>query len=183
MTIRNATGIAAQEVVSQRSLHALQAKWYVVQTKPHQEFRAMEQLQRQHYDCYLPTLQVTKLCRGKPITIVEPLFPRYLFIHLDALKTNWGPIRSTRGVRSMVIFGERFATLPDNYVSALQKMEKISATSPFASGEQRAMIGPFSALHGLYQLPDGQARAFALIELIRQPQILSFAHHALRMGH
>lgn len=178
MTIRIAAGSAAQGVVSSSGVRGFQASWYVVQTKPHQEFRALEQLQNQDYDCYLPTLQITKPRRGKLMPVIVPLFSRYLFIRLDAVNADWGPIRSTRGVSSMVAFGERFATLPDKYVSALQDMAQRSSSHSFASGEQGAMkAGAFSVLHELYQLPDGQSRAFALIELMRQPRITDvFAH-------
>jgi transcriptional antiterminator RfaH len=165
-------------------LCAHQSKWYVVQTKLRQEFRALEHLQNQDYECYLPTLQVTKLRGGKPTPAIEPLFSRYLFIRLDSGSTNWGPIRSTRGVSNLVAFGGRFATLPDNYVSALQSMPQPPSKKLFATGDQVTIAaGPFAGLQGLYELPDGESRAFVLIELMRQPQKISFALDVLHKSH
>ena len=56
--------------------------WYLVHTKPRQEKCALDNLQRQGYQCYLPTRPSEKL-RQRLLTLAdEPLFPRYLFIQL-----------------------------------------------------------------------------------------------------
>ena len=56
--------------------------WYLVHTKPRQEGIALDNLMRQDYECYMPTLPVEKI-RKSALTLVEqPLFPRYLFIRL-----------------------------------------------------------------------------------------------------
>lgn len=54
--------------------------WYLVHTKPRQEKCALENLHRQGYQCYLPTLPSEKLRQGLLTVADEPLFPRYLFI-------------------------------------------------------------------------------------------------------
>ena len=38
--------------------------WYLVHTKPRQEGLALENLERQGYECYLPTLPSEKLRQG-----------------------------------------------------------------------------------------------------------------------
>ena len=43
--------------------------------------------------------------------VVEPVFPRYLFVRLDFGVTNLAPIRSTLGVSDLVRFGEQRALL------------------------------------------------------------------------
>ena len=160
---------------------ACPANWYVVQTKPRQEFRALEHLRNQDYDCFLPTLSVKKISRGKLTAVTEPLFSRYLFIRLSATDSNWAPIRSTRGVSSLVSFGGRLAMLPESCVTALQNAPELPPPNLFDPGTQVTIAaGPFAGLEGVYQLPDGEARAIVLIELIRQPQQLSFAVENLR---
>ncbi len=75
--------------------------WYLVHTKPRQEKCALENLQRQGFQCYLPTLPAEKLRQGVLTVADEPLFPRYLFIRLgqgDSAK-SWAPIRSTKGCK------------------------------------------------------------------------------------
>lgn len=157
------------------------ASWYLVQTKHRQEFRALEHLQNQGYTCFLPTLHAERIRAGKMETCIEPLFTRYLFIRLDGVTCNWAPIRSTRGVSKLVAFGGQFAILPDACVEALQNASQLKHQRLFDPGERVAITqGPFAGLEGIYQMPDGEARALILIELMSQPQKLSFAVNMLR---
>lgn len=161
--------------------HLKDAAWYLLQTKPRQEFRALQQLQNQGYSCFLPTLQVEKFVRGKVEACIEPLFSRYLFIRLDTTNCNWSPIRSTRGVSKMVSFGGRFATLPDDYLDALRRTQCDEPQPLFEPGARVTITnGPLAGLEGIYQLPDGEARALVLIELMNQPQKLKLAVDTLR---
>jgi len=159
-----------------------QHSWYVVRTKPRQEFRALEQLQNQRFHCFLPTIKVEKICRGKLTTCIEPLFTRYLFIQLDTVTRSWSPIRSTRGVSELVVFGGRFSIVPDVCVEALRSAPQVTMRrDPYEPGERVAITsGPFVGLEGVYQLTDGEARALVLIELLSQPQRLKFSIEMLR---
>ena len=141
----------------------------------------MEQLENQHYQCFLPTLQVEKRRRGKLEIVNEPLFSRYLFIQLDTVSTNWAPLRSTRGVSKLIEFGGRFATVPAPVIDALHNWSELPQKTEFEAGETVGIAsGPFEGIEGIYQMPDGEARAVILIELICQPQKLSFKLDALR---
>ena len=95
--------------------------WYLVHTKPRQEKCALENLHRQGYQCYLPTIPAEKLRQGLLTVADEPLFPRYLFIRLGQGDTakSWAPIRSTKGVSRLVSFGVEPAKVADNLVEAL----------------------------------------------------------------
>ena len=79
--------------------------WYVVYTKPRQEKRAMESLGNQGFRCFLPTIRVESLHGGNCAMVLEALFPRYLFVFLEAGRINWSAIRSTLGVSHLVCFG------------------------------------------------------------------------------
>lgn len=147
--------------------------WYVVHSKPRQEQRALENLVRQGFECYLPTVAVERIRQGALSLVVEALFPRYLFIRLhSALGSGkgWGVIRSTQGVSRLVTFGGEAAKAPDNLIESMQSIEAAGATEPqrlFLHGETvQVKGGPFVGLEGVYQMAEGQARAFMLIELI-----------------
>ncbi|MDR2366145.1 MAG: hypothetical protein LBD68_09915, partial [Zoogloeaceae bacterium] len=73
-------------------------RWHLIHTKPRQEKRAVENLKRQGYTCYLPIISTEKLRRGVLALVEEPLFPRYLFIHLGMgpADKSWAPIHSTK---------------------------------------------------------------------------------------
>jgi len=154
--------------------------WYVVQTKPRQEFRAEAHLRNQGLRCVLPTLQAERIRRGKRVLANEPLFARYLFIELGATDAKWSVLRSTRGVSRLVEFGGVPAKLPPGWIDAFQHQ----ATAPrklFEPG-QRVVVtqGPFSGLEGIYQMPDGESRAIVLLELLSKPCRGAFPVEALR---
>jgi transcriptional antiterminator RfaH len=163
------------------SASSTSATWHLVQTKPRQEFRALEQLENQQYTCFLPILKVEKMRRGRPEIINEPLFSRYLFIRLDAMSTNWSRLRSTRGVSKLVAIGGSFATISDSLVGGLRHAGTLDPTPLFEAGEKVAIkSGPLSGLEGVFQISDGAARALVLIELVSQPQRLVFELATLR---
>jgi len=160
--------------------------WYLVHTKPRQENCALENLERQGYACYLPTLRVEKLRQGSLTAVEEPLFPRYLFIQLghDDSAKSWAPIRSTRGVCRLVSFGAEPARVDDDLIDLLKARVANAQSSPqplFSSGERVRLTGaPFAGVEGLYQMTDGQQRAMVLIELLSRPVRVPVALVSLR---
>ena len=98
-------------------------QWYVVYTKPRQETVALENLERQGYQAYLPRWKVPKRKNSVFKSLIEPFFPRYLFIHMDQTHDNWAPIRSTRGVSGIVRFAGQPKPVPNELISMLQRNE------------------------------------------------------------
>jgi len=97
--------------------------WYLIYSKPKQEAIAALNLERQAYTIFLPYAIRQKRLRGIYQAIREPLFPRYLFIHLNDENDNWGPIRSTRGVLTLVRFGGQPARIPGAFIEELKTRE------------------------------------------------------------
>lgn len=160
--------------------------WYLVHTKPRLEKCALDNLQRQGYQCYLPTLPSEKLRQGSLTVIDEPLFPRYLFIRLgqgDSAK-SWAPIRSTKGVSRLVSFGMEPAKVSDNLVDALRTQEAAVHAEPvklFKSGERvRLTEAPFAGIEGVYHVADGERRVMVLIEFLTKNVCLQVAPSSLR---
>jgi transcriptional antiterminator RfaH len=156
--------------------------WYVVHTKPRQEVRALENLQNQGFECFLPTLKVQKLRNQRVQTITEPMFSRYLFIQLDDQTQNWGPIRSTFGVSKLVSFGPHPAKVPSEFIDLLKEAPPETLERMFSPGDDVLVAsGPLQGLEGKYIAHDGEARAFVLIELLGRPQKLLMAVETLRV--
>jgi transcriptional antiterminator RfaH len=146
--------------------------WHLLFTKPRQEKCALENLQRQGYQCYLPILISEKLRQGLLTVSEEPLFPRYLFIRLghgDSAK-SWGPIRSTRGVSRLVSFGVEPARIDDVLIDLLRVQEGAIQSEPerlFNPGERVCLTeAPFAGIEGVYQMADGDRRVMVLIEIL-----------------
>ena len=116
--------------------------WYLLYSKPRQEGVAVENLKRQGYETYLPLIRTRRRRQGQYVSLVEPMFPRYLFIHLSDQTDNWGPIRSTLGVSALVRFGDLPAQVPDRLIDALKSREDDSGIQLLAS--QVGQIGDAS---------------------------------------
>lgn len=152
--------------------------WYLVHTKPRQEKCALENLERQGYECYLPTFPKEKLLQSGVAIADEPLFPRYLFIRLGQGHTDqsWTPIRSTKGVSRLVRFGVNPAKVHDGLIDSLRATEASVQANPeplFTSGEQvRLTDGAFAGIEGVYRMADGDRRVMVLIELMGKPVVV-----------
>ena len=119
-------------------------QWFVVHTKPRQEQRALENLQRQGFAAWLPMLSVEKFRRGRLEKVVEPMFSRYLFIRLSETARSWSPIRSTLGVSKLVSFGPHPARVPVELICFLREAPPLDKVQRlFAPGDQVLIIdGP-----------------------------------------
>lgn len=145
--------------------------WYLVQCKPRECFRALEHLQNQAFEAFLPTLSREVLRRGKRETVLEPLFPHYLFVRLSDVADNWAPLRSTRGVARVVRFGDTPLSVPDNIVSALQEPVPTQPQALFEAGDKVQITeGALSGLEAIFAATDGDERVVLLIKLLHQQQ-------------
>ena len=157
--------------------------WYLVQSKPRNETRALENLVRQGYETYLPLMEVERLQRGKLLKKMEPLFPRYLFLHLEEGNDNWGPIRSTLGVAGLVRFGQAYAVVSDEVMDAVRERTQDIKKSLFESGDNvRVVSGPLLGLEGVFEIADGEQRSFVLLEFMQKQQRVSVSTADLRAG-
>lgn len=161
--------------------------WYAVQTKPRQEQLAADNLLRQNFTTYLPKLRTSKHLHGRWTPVVEPLFPRYLFIQVNPNEHNIAPVRSTLGVAKLVKFGAELISVPQRVIDYLRENEdpetsQISDQAPrFKKGEQLEILdGPFRGLNGIYEVDSAADRALVLISLLGRDSKVAIHHDALR---
>lgn len=160
-------------------------RWYVIQCKGGESFRATQHLANQGYEVFHPVLEVQKKRRGRLTWVEEPLFPHYLFIRLDRLVSNWRPIRSTRGVLRLVGFGDMPLPVPDSLVAILRQRgrhdDEQTANLYFRAGEKVLITeGPFKELQAVFASHKGQERAIVLLELLNRQQRLEMPVDQLR---
>ena len=148
--------------------------WYVVHTKPREEFRALENIERQGFEVYLPILRRDKIIRGAFATKLEPLFARYLFINFSSANQNFAVIKSTRGVQGLVTFSQKPAMVKDELILALRSVEETPHFKLFKSGDPVKIIsGPLSGLHGIFKQQSGEQRGFILIDFLNKNHIVT----------
>src|SRR5215831_15279293 len=90
-------------------LSAPVAPWAVINTHPHREKVALENLQRQEFTAYCPMLRRRRSHARRVTSVLRPLFPGYLFVSTGINFGRWRPILSTYGVRSIVSNGQNIS--------------------------------------------------------------------------
>ena len=76
------------EVPSSDTSNIVPSNWYLLQMKPTQHYRGLNNLVARGYECFSPDITIKKLRKGKKVNVTEPLFPGYVFIKLER-NCNW----------------------------------------------------------------------------------------------
>jgi transcriptional antiterminator RfaH len=147
--------------------------WFLLQTKPRQEIRAVENLERQGVVSFCPQISVEKLSRGKRIQVQEVLFPGYLFISFNYQTITSTTIRSTRGVSHFVTSSGSPVQVPQQLIDGLKQRVAVggveaSPNLPKSGDKLEILEGPFRGLDAIFSQPDGASRAIVLIKLLNQ---------------
>jgi transcriptional antiterminator RfaH len=148
--------------------------WFAVFSKPRREAEAAEQLERQGFTAFLPRVRVRRRLRGQWREVVEPMFPRYLFLRATPGLDDLRPIRSTRGVVGLVRFGGEPRPVPEALIAELQRVcttadGALDLPEPLVPGSRvRILAGPFAGYEAELLNQDGVHRARVLLELLGQ---------------
>jgi len=144
----------------------------VVQTHPQAERWAQANLERQGYQTLLPLMRARRrdrVVRNAWHTVEIPLFAGYLLVVIDG---HWTPIKSTLGVRKLLLDGDgKPGRVARAVVSVLQ------AVRDFSGGEVAWMPGtpcsltacPFSGHDAVVtQMHDDQQHATVALMMLGQ---------------
>jgi transcriptional antiterminator RfaH len=150
-----------------------QASWFAVYTKPRQEQIALENLERQDFRCFLP-MAINPYQRRSALKLrIEPLFPRYLFLNVIADQQSLGPVRSTRGVATIVRFGMELARLPETVIRTINQrcdpdtgLVKLDPAPVNPGDKVKVFDGPLAGLEGIFKERKGQNRALLMTKLL-----------------
>lgn len=157
--------------------------WYLIQCKPRQEARALENLRNQSFTCYAPTHSVEKIRHGKRVILDEPLFAGYLFIKLSEFTESWHPIRSTRGVLRLVTFANQAVPVARATIEGIQaRLNTTREGKPlFVPGDPVTLAdGPFRDIEAIFSSIDGDERAIILLQLMHRQQEIRVPLKGLR---
>lgn len=147
--------------------------WVAVNTQPHRERIALENLMRQEFNAYCPLIRKRVRHARRVSDVLRPLFPSYLFVQLDPASRSWRPILSTLGVRTLVRCGDRPSLLAHEFVESLKAREIDGAitrpANPYRIGQQvRIAGGAFDGLIATIIDMDERDRIVVLMEMLNQ---------------
>lgn len=156
--------------------------WYLVHCKPREDERALQNLERQGFECFWPTRSVERQRYGRRCTVIEALFPRYLFIRLDCVEDNWSAVRSTRGVQQIVRFAEYPTSIRDEIIEGIRDRLKQAPPEPYLKPGERVSItmGAFSQVEAIFIANDGDQRVVLLLDFLQKEHRMRFPLHSVR---
>lgn len=147
-------------------------RWYVVQTQPNAEIKALIHLGRQGFATFLPRYLKRRRHARRVETVAAPLFPRYLFVTIDMSRQRWRSIYSTVGVARLVSSGDTPTAVADEVIALLKQREDpagfVKLERPrFRVGEKiRVVDGVFTDCLGLYEGMSDRDRVTILLDLL-----------------
>ena len=149
--------------------------WIAVATHANAERQAVQNLNRQGCECYCPYTRVLRRHAGRSEMVDRPFFPGYLFVRLDRARNQLRPVMYSRGIRSVVRFGEDLGIVPDGVTESLIVREADGGLKPPPASE-RLRVGQQVNLHGTpfddfvcaVESIEAKDRVCVLLELMHQ---------------
>jgi transcriptional antiterminator RfaH len=94
-------------------------QWFVIQTNPREEERALHYVNEKGVETFFPKIQVVRhngVTIGK---IIRPMFPSYLFARFD-VSDELRKVRWTRGVKRILSNGDKPVAVDDEMVDFIK---------------------------------------------------------------
>ncbi len=138
--------------------------WFIISTKPKQEFVAEQSLKQLGANVYLPLYQKKVKKNKEKVEVICPLFSGYLFAQFSVIEL-YHKIRYTRGVKSVLGNNEGLWTIDRDKIEDIKTREEngvvtmISREKHFKSGDRITIDeGAFDGWEGVFyeELPDNQ---------------------------
>ncbi len=95
--------------------------WYCARTKAKQEHIAASAVRKNlKLEVFHPQLRVERVTRRGVVRVTEPVFPCYVFIRC-IIEARLNEIQHTKGIRSLVHFGNGIPSVRDSVIAGLQE--------------------------------------------------------------
>ena len=152
--------------------HSQVARWFALYTTARHEKRVAQHLGQREIECYLPLYRSDRRWSdGSRVTLDLPLFPSYLFIHIE--RSERGRVLAVPGVLAVVAgTGGEPAPLPDAIIEAMRAglEQRNVQPHPLLTAGQRVRIrsGALEGLEGIVVRNRNKLRVVITLEHILQ---------------
>ena len=163
-------------------------KWLVAYSKPRQELVALQNLEHQHFETYLPRYKKFKNTETGPVPVLEPMFPRYIFFRPSTPQQSIESVRSTKGISHIVRFGFEPGIVSADMLASLKEFEvlqnqaTLQEMSNFKVGQKvklkHVALGSFE---GLIQSVS-KKRVAVLLEILGRETVVQMEHHQIEVA-
>lgn len=162
--------------------------WYLAYTKPRQEETARVNLEQQGFECYLPLYKKLRKAPQGPVSVFEPMFPRYIFFRPGKVGQGISTVRSTKGVATVVRFGFEPAVMAEELLLHIRRFEDernqagLLEMSQLKTGQLvRLKHAALAGVEGLVQSVSSK-RVAVLLDILGRPAVVQLAHHQVESG-
>ncbi len=147
-------------------------KWFVLYTKPKQEFKAETQISAAGVETYLPTITQIKQWSDRKKKITEPLFKGYIFVfgtERDRITSLEQP-----SIVNSIFFNGKPATIPPKQIEDLKKVitsdEEVVVSELIKVGSRVIVAdGAFKGVEGIVYSSTNNENLIAIsIELLNR---------------
>ena len=138
-----------EQLSARDCLTAEQLNWYAIYTRSRYEKIVDHALKLREIESFLPLRNIQSQWKDRRKWIQKPLFPGYLFIHMQLREL--GRVRIIRGVVQVVGNGFEAAPVPDEQIQAVRQMVEgpyqVEAWPWLKKGRRvRVIVGPLAGL-------------------------------------
>lgn len=161
-------------------------RWYVIHTLPRGEEIAMQHLQQQGYEAFLPRFHKTRRHARKVEVVIAPLFPRYMFVKLDLETDRFLPINSTRGVAYVVRQKGTPMPVPVGVIEELMLRADVKEVVPLSSLELfntgatlEILEGAFAGQTGTFEKMSDSERVQLLLNVLGREVKIAVSLHSV----
>jgi len=161
--------------------------WYLAYTKPRQEEIPRVNLEQQGFEAYLPLYKKFKKTEQGPVSVFEPMFPRYIFFRPGRVGQSISAVRSTKGVTTIVRFGFEPAVIDEELLRRIRQLEQdrnhatLQELSNLRAGQKvRLKHTALGGVDGLIQSVSSK-RVAVLLEILGRPAVVQLEHHQVEL--
>ena len=149
--------------------HSSGKKWFIAKIKLNSYDSAIQNLERQGFETFLPKMKTTLRQKNKFIIKNVHVFPGYIFICFDPHIISWTKINSTYGVSKILTFNKKPSEISSDLVLELKTRYEITC-NPIEKEELQKgdsikfYVGPFADLIAKVESIDENNRIWVLLE-------------------
>lgn len=150
---------------------SLYKKWLIAQIKPNSYNAAIQNLERQGFQTFLPQMEVTQKKENKFRVKKVYVFPGYIFVCFDPRVITWTKINYTYGVSKLIFFNSKPAEISSNLILELKNRYQNNSNSTQKEKLEKGDVikfqaGPFAELIGKIENVEGNNRIWVLLDVI-----------------
>jgi transcriptional antiterminator RfaH len=149
----------------------LHKKWFIAQIKPNSYNSAIQNLERQGFETFLPTMETTQRQKNRFIVKNDYVFPGYMFVCFEPHTLSWTKINSTYGVSKVLAFNKKPSEISSDLILELKKRYQINSNLLQKANLQKGdaikfCTGPFVDLIAKVENVDKNNRIWVLLETL-----------------